>query len=172
MCMRRKLALFIAAVAQLFTPAVSALDISLAAPPFTVRIPDLEDFELGPHPNAGSQPSARLFGQAKNGTTLSVLTPTSSPDSTASQCASWLAGNVVSRFVPALDSLQIVKLSDSAFVLVFPFTAAGVEQLKAFIVSGNGKGHCLEVHISRMNATDEQRKDWLRGFRDMQVQAK
>jgi len=39
---------------------------------------------------------------------------------------------------------------------------AGAEQLKAFVVSGNGKGHCIEVHASRVGATEQQRKEWLR----------
>jgi hypothetical protein len=38
-------------------------------------------------------------------------------------------------------------------------------------VSGNGKGHCIEVHVSRVDATEQQRKEWLAGFRGVRVEA-
>jgi hypothetical protein len=66
--------------------------------------------------------------------------------------------------------VQFVRVGESAYVLVFPLKVAGAEQLKAFIVSGNGKGHCIEVHASRVGATAQQRKEWLAGFKGVRVE--
>lgn len=148
------------------------LEIKLESPAVVIMVPGVEGLDLGPHPNSTAQPSARLFGQGKNGVSVSVLVPTAGNDTPASQCASWLAGNVLSRFAPSLDSIQILKAGDNAHVLVFPFLVGGVEQLKAFVLTGSGKGHCLEVHISRLGASKLQRDEWLSGFRDVQVQFK
>jgi hypothetical protein len=147
------------------------MEVKVTEPGFTVSIPDLASFELSLHPNASRQPTAKLMGSSTDGVSLSVLTPTADPGTTAAQCASWLAGSVVSRFAPNLDALQVVKAGDNAWVLLFPFEVATVKQLKAYVVSGNGKGHCLEVHISRTMPTDAQRQQWLSGFRKVTVRA-
>ena len=146
------------------------LEIKIKSPAATIRIPDLESFKLGVHPDNAAQPGAKLFGR-KSGVTVSVLTPTAEKNTSAAQCASWLAGQVLSRFAPPLDTVQFVRLSESAYVLVFPLKLGGVDQLQAYIVSGNGKGHCIEVHASRVDATEQQRKEWLAGFRGVRVEA-
>jgi hypothetical protein len=146
------------------------LEIKIQSPAATIRIPDLEAFKLGVHPMNATQPAAKLLGE-KNGVTVSVLTPTADKNTTAAQCASWAAGQVLFRFAPPLDTVQFVRVGESAYVLVFPLKVAGVEQLKAFVVSGNGKGHCIEVHASRVGATAQQRKEWLAGFKGVRVEA-
>jgi hypothetical protein len=150
--------------------AAQGLEIRLTDPVMSVSIPDLAPFELGPHPNSAGQPTARLFGSTKDGVSLSVLTP-KAEGATAQQCASWLAGNVISRFAPDLGALQVVRAGDSAWVLLFPFSAPPIEQLKAYVVSGNGKGQCLEVHISRMGASAQQKQEWFAGFRNVRVKS-
>jgi hypothetical protein len=146
------------------------LEIKIQSPAATIRIPDLEAFKLGVHPDNAKQPGAKLFGR-KSGVTVSVLTPTAEANTTAAQCASWLAGQVLSRYAPPLETVQFVRVGDSAYVLVFPLKLGGVEQLRAFIVSGNGKSHCIEVQASRVDATEQQRKEWLAGFRGVRVEA-
>ena len=145
------------------------LEIRLPDPAFVVSVPDLAPFPLGPHPNAGRQASAKLFGSAPDGVSLSVLTPTADAGTTAAQCASWLAGTVLSRYAPDLDRLQIVKAGDNAWVLLFPLEIGPLAQLKAYVVSGNGRGHCLEVHISRSQPSKEQQAQWFAGFRNVRV---
>lgn len=147
------------------------LEIKIQSPAATIRIPDLEAFKLGVHPDNAKQPGAKLFGR-KSGVTVSVLTPTAEANTTAAQCASWLAGQVLSRFAPPLDTVQFVRIGESAYVLVFPLRLGGVDQLQAYIVSGNGKGHCIEVHASRVDATEQQRKEWLAGFRGVRVEVR
>jgi len=145
------------------------LVIRIQSPDATIRIPDIEAFTLGVHPNHATQPGAKLFGR-RNGVTVSVLAPTAEKNTTAAQCASWLAGQVLFRFAPPLDTVQFVRLGESAYVLVFPLKLAGVDQLKAYIVTGNGKGHCIEVNASRTGANEQQRKEWLAGFRGVRVE--
>jgi hypothetical protein len=147
------------------------LEIKIQSPAATIRIPDLEAFKLGVHPMNATQPAAKLLGE-KNGVTVSVLTPTADANTTAAQCASWAAGQVLFRFAPPLETVQFVRVGESAYVLVFPLKVRGIEQLKAFIVSGNGKGHCIEVHVSRAGATAQQRKEWLAGFRGVRVEVR
>jgi len=155
-----------------FTASQAApLVINIQSPDATIRVPDIEAFQLGVHPNHATQPGAKLFGR-RNGVTVSVLTPTAEANTSAAQCASWLAGQVLSRYAPPLDTVQFVRLSESASVLVFPLKLAGVEQLKAYIVTGNGKGHCIEVNASRTGANEQQRKEWLAGFKGVQVEVK
>ena len=102
---------------------------------------------------------------------MSVLAPTAEASTTSLQCAGWLGGSAVSRFAPDLGAVQFIRAGDNAWVVLFPFTVVPIEQLKAFVVSGNGKGHCLEVHISRTNATAEQRQQWFSGFRNVRVKS-
>jgi hypothetical protein len=152
------------------TATAQGLDIRTTDPALSVSIPDLGSFELGPHPNASTQPAARLFGSSKDGVTLSVLIH-KAEGANAQQCASWLVGHVLSKFAPDLGTLQIVRAGENAWVVLFPFVAGPIEQLKAYVLSGNGKGQCLEVHISRMGATEQQKRQWLSGFRDVRVKS-
>ena len=145
-----------------------SMEVRLKDPNFTVSIPDLPAFELGMHPNASRQPTAKLFGSSGS-VSLSVLVPTAEPSITAAQCASWLGGSVISRFAPDLSKLQILKAGENAWVLLFQLEIPPLVQLKAYVVSGNGKGQCLEVHMSRTQPTDEQRKQWFEGFRAVTV---
>jgi hypothetical protein len=162
--------LLLALVAWFTASHAEPLEIKIQSPAATIRIPDLEAFKLGVHPDNATQPGAKLFGR-KSGVTVSVLTPTAQANTTASQCASWLAGQVLSRYAPPLETVQFVRVGESAYVLVFPLKLGGVEQLKAYIVSGNGKSHCIEVQASRVDATAQQRKEWLAGFKGVRVEA-
>jgi hypothetical protein len=161
--------LLLTLVAWSAAPHAEPLEIKIKSPAATIRIPDIEAFKLGVHPDNAAQPAAKLFGR-KSGVTVSVLTPTADANTTAAQCASWLAGQVLFRFAPPLEMVQFVRVGESAYVLVFPLKLGGVEQLKAFVVSGNGKGHCIEVHASRVDATEQQRKEWLAGFKGVRVE--
>jgi hypothetical protein len=158
---------------SLAAPSASAqaFEVRLESPAVVVKVPDLEAVEFGPHPNASAQPASRLMG-SKGTLTASVLVPTAPPEISPQQCASWLAGGVLSRFSPPLDSVQFIKSGENAHILVFSFKVAGIEQLKAFALSGTGKGHCLEVHISRTAPTEEQRRAWLSGFKNVSVEAR
>jgi hypothetical protein len=151
-----------------FSVAAQTMEVRLTAPTMTISIPDLQPFELGPHPNAGRQPTARLFGSSGS-ISMSVLVPTADKETNTAQCSSWLAGSVISRFAPDLDKLQMFKAGDNAWVLLFPLEMGPLLQLKAYVVSGNGKGHCLEVHISHTQPNEEQRKQWMAGFRNVRV---
>ncbi|MBI4987680.1 MAG: hypothetical protein HZC23_02570 [Rhodocyclales bacterium] len=163
--------LFLLILSVPFGTAAQGLEIHLDSPSVVVRVPDVEPIEFGQHPNASAQPASRLMG-TKGTLTASMLVPVVPLEISPMQCASWLAGGVLSRFTPPLDTVRFVKAGENAYVLVFSFKVEGLEQLKAFALSGTGKGHCIEVHMSRTAPSDEQRKAWLSGFTNVVVEAK
>lgn len=146
------------------------LVVQLPDPGFTVTIPGLPQISLGPHPAAAQNPSARLLGSSADGVNVSALAP-KAEGASAQQCASWLTGSTISRYAPDLAAVQMFPAGNNAWVLLYPFKAGPVEQLKAHVFSGNNRGQCLEIHISRMGATPEQRLAWFAGFRGITVTA-
>jgi|GEM_PF-1763706 len=75
----------------------------------------------------------------------------------------------MSRYKPDLATVQINPAGANAWVLLYVFKIGSVEQLKAHVFSGNDKGRCLEIHMSRLGATLEQREAWFRSFRGITV---
>jgi hypothetical protein len=148
--------------------AAQELVVQLAEPAFTVTIPGLPPIQLGPHPAAAQNPAARLLGASPDGINVSALTP-KAEGASAQQCASWLAGSTISRYAPDLASVQLIPAGSNAWVLVYPFKVSGIEQLKAHVFSGNGRGQCIEIHVSRIAANEQQRQAWLSGFRGITV---
>lgn len=146
------------------------LVVQVSEPNFTVTIPGLPQVQLGPHPAASQNPSARLVGSTADGLNVSVLTPKAEKAS-AQQCASWLTGSTISRFSPDLSSVQIFPAGDNAWVLLYKLKFDSIEQLKTHVFSGNGKGQCLEIHMSRLGATEQQYKTWFSGFRGISVKS-
>ena len=146
------------------------LVVRVSDPSFTVTIPGQPHVQLGPHPGAAQNPSARLLGSTSDGFNVSALTP-KAEGATAQQCASWLVGSTISRYAPDLASVQFFPAGDNAWVLLYPFKVDSVEQLKAHVFSGNNKGQCVEVHMSRLGASEQQRQAWFAGFRGITVKA-
>lgn len=146
------------------------LTIQLADPKFSVSIPGQRPAQFAPHPAAAANPAAKLMGNTSDGMTVSALAQ-EAKGANAQQCASWLTGSTLSRYAPDLASVQILPAGSNAWVLVYTFKAGPLEQLKAHVFSGNGKGHCLEIHMSRTNPSDAQRQAWAAGFRGITVSA-
>ena len=148
----------------------SDLAIQLTDPRFAVTIPGLPQVELGPHPARTQNPAARLIGSSSDGLNVSALVH-KADGASAQQCASWLAGSTISRFAPELSSVQLVPAGENAWVLIFVLKLDSLELLKAYVFSGNNKGQCLEIHMSRHGNTEPQRQAWLSGFRGIAVKA-
>jgi hypothetical protein len=144
------------------------LVVRVTDPNFTVTIPGQPQVQLGPHPGAAQNSSARLLGSSSDGFNVSALTP-KAEGATAQQCASWLVGSTISRYAPDLAAVQFFPAGDNAWVLLYPFKVESVEQLKAHVFSGNNKGQCIEVHMSRLAASEQQRQAWFAGFRGITV---
>lgn len=170
--MRIAATLSVTLTALLFSTYATAqeLVVRLTEPEFSVTIPGLPPIQFGPHPAAAQNPAARLLGASPDGINVSALTP-KAEGASAQQCASWLAGSTISRYAPDLALVQLIPAGANAWVLVYPFKVGGIEQLKAHVFSGNGKGQCLEIHISRIAATEQQRQAWFSGFRGITVKA-
>lgn len=144
------------------------LVVRITDPNFTITIPDQPEVQLGPHPNAAQNRSARLFGSSSDGFNVSVLTP-KAEGATAQQCASWLIGSTIARYTPVLAAVQFFPAGENAWVLLYPFQIESVVQLKAHVFSGNNKGQCIEVHMSRVATSEQQRQAWFAGFRGITV---
>ena len=159
------------ALALSISPAFAEdLTIELADLKFKVVVPGQPQVQLGPHPAASQNPSARLLGASADGLNVSALTP-KAEGASAQQCASWLVGSTISRYSPDLASIQLIPAGSNAWVLIYPFKVGKVEQLKAHVFSGNGRGQCLEIHMSRLGATEQQRQTWFSSFRGITVTA-
>lgn len=169
--MRITVVLLSTALASCFFAAIASAEelvVRVSEPAFTVTIPGLPSVQLGPHPAAVRNPAARLLGTSADGLNVSALTP-KAEGASVQRCASWLAGSTISRYAPDLSEVQLIPAGPNAWVLLYPFKVSGMEQLKAHVFSGNGKGQCLEIHISRLGATDQQRQAWFAGFRGISV---
>jgi hypothetical protein len=144
------------------------LTIRLTDPNFKVVVPGAQQVQFRPHPSAPQNPAALLLGSTPDGFNVSALSE-KADGASAQQCASWLVGSTVSRYKPDLATVQVIPAGANAWVLLYAFSIGPAEQLKAHVFSGNDKGRCLEIHMSRFAATPEQREAWFRGFRGITV---
>jgi hypothetical protein len=146
------------------------LTIRLADPNFKVVVPGAPQVQFQPHPSASQNPAALLLGSTPDGFNVSALSE-KADGASAQQCASWLVGSTISRYKPDLATVQIIPAGANAWVLLYAFKIGPVEQLKAHVFSGNNRGRCLEIHMSRLGGTPEQRETWFRSFRGITVGA-
>jgi hypothetical protein len=146
------------------------LTVRLTDPNFKVVVPGAPQVNLGTHPAGAQNPAARLIGATADGFNVSALSEKAAGAS-AQQCASWLLGSTINRYKPELSTVQLFPAGANAWVLLYAFKIGPLEQVKAHVFSGNDKGQCLEIHMSRLGATPEQREAWFRGFRGITVSA-
>lgn len=145
-------------------------------PRLRIVVPDIPQVKMGPHPNAAVQPHARFMGSA-GPYALSVLIPTADEGMTPADCARAGARSVIGRF--GLDPRFVVRLqpNETTFVMLFPYRVDQVIQFKAFLLSGHGGTHCVEVHISRImepmpeQAMAEHLARWFEGFRGARIES-
>lgn len=146
----------------------------MGEPRLRVVVPDLPPIEMGPHPNAPAQPHARFMGSGKPAYTVSVLMPTTDPGMTARDCASSISRDLVLRYGLKREAVTTHQTSDSTFVMLFPVSVGPLTQLKAYLMSGYGGSHCVEVHISKPvseRAREAELADWRSGFREARIEA-
>jgi len=141
-----------------------------------ILIPDIPQMEMADHPNAAMQPHARYMGRDGTGYTISILTPTSDPGFGPEACAVSIFNSLMARY--RLDPKNVTrrKVDANTFVVLFPVRMDPFVQFKAYVLSGYGGSHCLEVHASRMvSAADkdvlvEQLTAWFKGFHGARVE--
>ena len=68
------------------------------------------------------------------------------------------------RFGVKKDELVTRQTNDITSVMLFPLRVPPIVQLKAFLLSGDGGTHCVEVHLSRIGTDDSGLASWLKGF--------
>jgi len=138
---------------------------------FRVTVPDLPQISMNVHPLAGSRPDMRFMGtDQKSGTTVSILTPTADKGMGPEQCATASYRSLMKRY--GLNEKYVVarKNNPSTFVVVFPYREGPLIQLQAYVLSGYGGDHCIDVHISRIASTRSEEEfksqlvSWYQGF--------
>ncbi len=167
---------FAKATAEEVAAATGKFRFDMPEPKLRISIPDLPQFVLGVHPNASAQPHARYFGGGPDGYSLSILLPTADPGMTALECARSISGSLAKRY--ELDPKFVVthRSNERTFVMLFPFRAGPIVQLKAYLLSGTGT-HCVEVHVSKTlsAANREAGADaiaaWFQGFRQATIES-
>jgi hypothetical protein len=148
----------------------------MGEPRLRLVVPDIPQMEMGPHPNAPAQPHALYMGSGRQGFSISILMPTADKGMTPRDCAQSSYRSLVSRY--GLDPKSVVthQTNDSTFVMLFPFRTGQLMQFKAYVLSGHGGSHCLEVHISKTvtasskEAVADGLTSWYQGFRDARIE--
>jgi hypothetical protein len=124
---------------------------------FRVNVPDLPQISMKTHPLAGSRPDMRYMGEdPKSGYSISILTPTADKGMTPEQCASSSFGSLIKRY--GLNEKFVVsrKNNPSTYIVLFPHRIGPLIQLKAYVLSGYGGDHCIDVHISKNASTKSE----------------
>lgn len=138
---------------------------------FKVVIPDLPQISMREHPLAGSRPDMRYMGDdTKSGYSISILTPTADKGMGPEECATSSYGSLLTRY--GLNEKFVVrkKNNSSTFVVLFPYRAGPLIQLKAYVLSGYGGDHCIDIHISKNSSAKSaeefksQLMDWYQSF--------
>lgn len=145
-------------------PAPPHFVFELSEPRLRIVIPDAPPMKMGPHPLAATTPHARAMGSADGGYSISVLTPTSDAGMSPMQCANSLASELVRRYGLQPDAIVRRRNGDSTFVLLFPVKVDSLVQLKAYLLSGHGGTHCVEVHLSKIVRAERDVQLWFDGF--------
>jgi len=102
------------------------------------------------HPLAGSRPDMRYMGaDQKSGYSISILTPTADKGMTPEQCALSSYGSLLKRYGLNKEFVVRRKNNPSTFVVLFPHRVGPLIQLKAYVLSGYGADHCIDIHISK-----------------------
>lgn len=146
-------------------------------PPLRLVVPDIPQMKMGAHPNAPAQPHALFMGTGEKGYSISVLMPTADAGMTAKDCAVSSHRSLVSRYGLDRKSVAAHQTNESTFVMLFPVRTGPLIQFKAYLLSGYGGTHCLEVHISRtvtarsQEAVSAELEAWYRGFREAKIEA-
>lgn len=155
--------------------AASTFVFDLPEPRLRIRIPDVPQMPMAVHPNAPSQPHARFMGTDNAGFAVSVLLPTAEQGMTPRDCARWISGSLMSRYGLERKAVTTHQTSDATFVMLFPLRIGPLLQFKAYLLSGHGGTHCVEVHVSKTvtsTSQDEVAADlanWVQGFRGASI---
>lgn len=139
-------------------------------PRLRIAVPDIPQIAMAVHPNAAAQPHARFMGNDDTGYSISVLMPTADPGMTPLDCARSSSGGIVSRYGLDRKAVRMHQTNESTFVMLFPVRIGPLVQFKAYLLSGHGGTHCVEVHISKtvtlasQDAVATDLANWYQGF--------
>lgn len=135
-----------------------------------IVIPDIPQMKMAPHPLSTSRRDMRFMGTDASGYSISIITPTADAGMGPKACASSSYKSLLTRYRLDPDRVMARQVNDTTFIVLFPFRSEQTMQFKAYILSGYGGDHCIDVHVSKavFAATKEEAtlelKAWLSGF--------
>lgn len=136
----------------------------VAAPKFTVTIPDIPALPMKPHPMRATHPHLRFLG-ADGAYSVSVITPSAAAGMSALECASAILRSLSSRpNVPPAAEIYRTRIDDHTFVAIYAVQLPGLLQLNAHFLSAAAGTHCIEVHASKIATTEDDVEPWFKGF--------
>jgi len=142
------------------------------SPGVRVVIPNVPPIKMGPHPLSQNQSHLRLLG-SEGPFTVSLLMPTADAGMTPAECAGSTIGALPKRpGVPAQSQIYKARINERTYIALYRSQFAGEVQLHAHLVSAVGGTHCVEVHISKSPASDEDAKAWNKNWGTANIEAK
>jgi hypothetical protein len=142
------------------------------SPNVRVVVPNIPPVKLEPHPMRQARPHMRLLGT--NGPfTVSVLMPTADAGMTPAECAGSTLGALPKRpGVPAQEKIFKARINERTFIALYDSQMAGETHLHAHLLSGVGGTHCVEVHVSKFPASEDDIKSWRKNWGAANIEAK
>ncbi len=137
----------------------------LSNPRVRIRIPELPQIDMGPHPAASrDKPHLRAMG-SRAPHIISILTPTADRGMTSQQCAQTSASWLIRRNSLAREDYRVFKGGNSdTYGFIYTKRIGGRTQLVTYLFSGYEGTHCIEVHVSRLADSPGEIEQWARGF--------
>lgn len=135
--------------------------LEMAAPKLRILIPDAPAMKM----------DAGLRGQAPGGYSVSVLVPTADAGMTPVDCARSSSVALARSYGLKREDVVTRRTSETTFVMLFPVRIPPVVQLKAYLLSGHGGTHCIEVHLSKVASSEAEVHAWFSGFESARIEA-
>lgn len=142
-------------------PPPSYFVFEMATPKLRILIPDAPAMKM----------DAGLRGQAPGGYSLSVLVPTADAGMTPVDCARSSSTALARNYGLKREDVVARRTSETTFVMLFPVRIPPIVQLKAYLLSGHGGTHCIEVHLSKVVASEAEVHAWFSGFEGARIEA-
>ncbi len=140
-------------------------------PNVRIFIPELPSIPMEPHPMSANRPDLRFQGSAEP-FIVSIRTPTADAGMTAAECASSISKSIIAQGRLKDSEVSLRKSSDgNTFAMYYPQRIRQFLFLKAHLFSAHGGRYCIEVHVTKGPASDDEIKKWLEGFPKAKIES-
>jgi hypothetical protein len=162
----------LAALALLAAPLLAQAEFryEMTEPPFRVVVPSLPAISMELHPEAAKGAHLRRLG-SEGPYTVSILTPTSSPGMSPTDCANVMFAELPKRpGVPRQEQVYKARLDENTYIAIYGTQQPTGVLLQAHLVSAVRGTHCVEVHAGRAASTEQEARQWFASFRGARIE--